>query len=205
MTDSETLQKTIEALEAKSDRITERLAEIGDERKAFGFAIVVEKNKTAAGKLEQLNGEATSLTATAEAIGGALEECRRRLTAAQANDAAAIDRTEAKELSEALEVFVTCGEEIDKALEVFVDASVKMRAALARMHGLGRMNPSLQQFQVIGKNSLFEALHRSPWAQFFPRQLTQYRVRFADLTERWATGVAANVQQRLGKEDDKAA
>jgi hypothetical protein len=153
-------------------------------RRAFSLAIT-----------DCLDGKtATRFVSEAEARkpNDAIAEATRRLAAADAAEALAADKDNARKLREVVDQFMEHAIAIDQAFQTVTKEAVALEEALKQIHSLGCQFPSRAQLDSLGARALLTALQSTPWRREFETISPSQRQSFASLAGQWVDRIIAN-------------
>jgi hypothetical protein len=204
-TEIEQSEQTLANLQTKRDDWVRRGTELADERSSVAFAAHTGSDQKARAKLDRLNSEIATHASELASLDSAITEANSRLTVTKHNAAVAADREQAQELAEVLETFVECGREIDAVLAIIIEKSKLMEKTLLRMNALGAASPNRNQFETFGALALHTALMQTPWAREFRHLAPRERRTFIEMVDGWLPIVEANIDARLGTNNEEAA
>lgn len=174
---------------------------IAEERKAIGFAVHADNDKTARKRLDQLNADDAAMAGELQSLEAAIVEARGRLAQAQQAEAVEAAKVNAKAIREALAEFVECGISLDEALAALGDEGHAMRAAVAKLRALGVTFPNDQQIFVLGLKAIQTALMGTVWAKEFPHLAPHDRYTWTVLIDQWAANIENHyVAPHLGEQ-----
>jgi hypothetical protein len=133
-------EKTLKDLQARFERHTARGVELEAARRQASFGAHAERDPAQRKALDGVVDESVRHETEGRAIADAVEEAKRRVAVAQANQAAAGERQRAQRVLEIVAEFRQCGLILDGAA----------RALGVKSHELGRL---LQQFRVLQRSA----------------------------------------------------
>jgi len=156
-------------------------------------------NQKSAPQLETLRDGAVRRDVEARNLDSAIEEAKRRLTAAQEAERQAEEARVASELQELASLMREVGAKCDRALKQFAEGSDELRKIIAATNQRGLGNPSAQQLQSLGERAIRGVLVNTPYAKAFEHLAPRERQDFALFTAAWASAIERFASQKLIK------
>ncbi|HZC56699.1 MAG TPA: hypothetical protein VE396_11750 [Xanthobacteraceae bacterium] len=196
-------EATAAQLEAKRIKLIARGVEIGDQRANVSYDAHASDNPKARAKLDAINAEIVVHASELASIEAAQKTAANRIATIKHQLAIAEDQAQARELREAVKVFVAAGEDLDEVLALLVTTSTAWREALYKVHSLGSAFPSDQQVLVLGSAAVSTSLMLTPFKRDFQHLAPGERRNAADLSRTWAATIERNIKLRLGETEQQ--
>jgi hypothetical protein len=194
-------EATLRMFEQKRAALAVRADEIAERRKTLAFNVAAAYDGEANREVSALREESRDIEQALVDMDSALAEARRRLSEAQALEAKAQDREQAKALRRALTEFVDAGRRVDHALGLLAKDGHALTQSLNRVHALGAAFPTTQQMDSLGHLCLRWAIQQTPRARSVETVPPGQRRSFASLVESWASNIEQNnIRPRLGEQ-----
>src|SRR5215510_31434 len=156
-------------------------------------------NQKSAPQLETLRDRAIRRDVEARNLDSAIEEAKRRLTAAQEAERQAEEARVASELQELAALMREVGAKCDRALKQFAEGSDELRKIIAATNQRGLGNPSGEQLQSLGERAIRGVRVNTPYAKAFEHLAPRERQDFALFTTAWASAIERFASQKLIK------
>ena len=173
-------EQLLQRFERERAELVERKAALADKRRNVAYDAHA-GDGSASKLLDGVHQEGIELESRLASITDAINEAKRRLEAARADEAKAADREQALLLSQALASFIDAGKGCDAALELLVSASTDLRNSITVMNKLGCTHPSHAQLDALGSIALRTALCDTGWSRYFERVSPAERKTFGGL------------------------
>jgi hypothetical protein len=208
MTEVEKAELTVKNLENIRKHLIQQQSELADERGKVALAAHTGDKKSRT-RLDEINLAAAKFVSEFASIESAIVEANKNLDAARRNEALAQDRANALAIRALNAEFKEAGDDADDALWDLIQAISKQKITLDKMHQLGTIAPTLEQFRVNGTNAIKTGLQALPplWLRDFEFQLLapNQKKKFKDVTAGWHDMIERQIAQRLGENKEKAA
>jgi len=189
-------EQTLHELEAKQAELAASRENDEAEMASVSYAAHTGDQKAEA-RLETLRSRAIRRDLEAKNLASAIEEAKRRVTAAKDAEGRAEEQRVAEELLELSQMMREAGKKCDKALKLLAEGSNELRKVVQATNQRGMGNPSAQQLQSLGSRAILGTIINSPYAKDFPHIAPAERKNFATFTEAWASMVERAVSAKL--------
>jgi hypothetical protein len=204
MTKVEKAQAVLADLQAKREALIARGHELDERRQEVAFAAHT-GSKAERAKLDEVNSESITFEYDLKALDAAIAEATKRLAAADAAEAQAKERDDARKLREVVDRFVAHAVAVDKAFQTIVRQTNSLEKVLREIHILGCPFPSSAQLDSLGARALGTAIMQTPFRKAFEHLAPSERQHFPQLVRQWADRVEHNfIKPRLGEREDAA-
>lgn len=182
---------TLDALQSKLAELTSREIELADRRRRLSFDANT-GDAEARAALDEANKSTAALGLEAENLRSALEEAKRRLTAAERDEEMAALRNNAIQAQALGESLVKRAEKIDAALAIVAAESLGFMGDISALNRLGARNPRAEQFTALGERALMTALMPTPLKIRHlgfgeKRTFSEIALGWRDTVEHWAS------------------
>jgi hypothetical protein len=200
MNDIEKAELTIRNLENIRKHLLQQQAELENERGRVALGAHT-GDKKARQRLDEINSKAIAFASEFASVEAAINEATKNLDAARKAEALAADKAAALQLREAIVEFVEECNELDASLEDMAFHANAAKDKLDRIHQLGALAPTSEQFRVNGANCFKSALMKTGWKKEFEfEHIPAHRLQsFRILVSGWASMLMKDVERRLGE------
>src|SRR5262249_16476161 len=161
-------QKILHELEAKQAELTASRANDEAAMAAVSYQAHTGNCPKSAAELQTLRERAVRGDVEARNLDSAIEEAKRRVSAAQEAEARAEELRVAEELLELSQMMREAGKKCDAALRMLAEGSSELRKIVQATNQRGLGNPSAAQLQALGSRAILGMIINSPYAKDFP-------------------------------------
>jgi hypothetical protein len=196
-------RRIVADLEGKAAAAEARAVELQTERRRLSFDANT-GDETARKALDKLNKEAATAGLEVENIRSAIEEAKRRLSAAERDEAMAAARENAGRAAEIADRIAERGPRIDEA---FVKARAELeglKSDVDELHKLGITHPRGEQLEVLCGLALSTHLMLLPIKAQRDHLAPRERRSFSELFTGWAQGARNRASSFLGENEEAA-
>ena len=197
-------RQIVAELENKLAAAEARAAELQTERRRLSFDANT-GDETARKALDKLNKEAATAGLEIENIRSAIEEAKRRLQAAERDEAMAAARENANEAVKLAAELAQLGHGIDADFASGCEKLERSKSIMDRLHQLGVTHPRGEQVKVLSGLALATHLMLLPIRAERDHLAPRERHTFEELYSGWARGVTNQVAPLLGEQGEEAA
>jgi hypothetical protein len=195
----EKAQQVLAELNAKREELIAHGQELDEQRQAISFE-AHSGNKAQRAKLDEINSECLTHDYELKSLDAAIQEATKRLAAADAAEALAADKENARALRAVVDKFVAHAIAIDDAFTAMVKEANALSKTLIEIHSLGCSFPSYDQLNSLGARALGTAIMQTPWKRDFDHLAPSARQSFPKLVSDWAARIESNhVAPRIGE------
>jgi hypothetical protein len=191
MTEVEKAQEVLADLQGQRDVLVARGHELEEQRQAIAFKAHT-GSKAERAKLDEINNEALTHEYELKSLDSAIAEATRQLAAADAAQALAQEKANAKALRAVVDRFVAHALKIDETFTAMVKEATALEKTLMEIHSLGCAFPSRAQLDSLGARALGTAIMGTPWRKDFEHLAPSARQYFPTLVRQWCERIEAN-------------
>jgi hypothetical protein len=198
-TDIQKAQDVLDELNAQRDALIARGYVLEERRQEISFLAHTGAKKERA-QLDLVNSEAITHEYELKSLESAIQEATKRLAAADAAQALAQDKENARALRAVVDKFVAHSIALDEAFQQMTAEANALREVLIEIHGLGCQFPSFDQLNSLGARALGTAIMNTPWKRDYQHLAPSERQSFPKLVSDWADRIEKNhIQPRIGE------
>jgi hypothetical protein len=185
-------------LTAQREELIAKGHDLEERRQEISYSAHTGSKKERA-QLDQINSEAITWEYELKGLDSAIQEATKRLAAADAAQAQAQDKENARALRAVVDEFLSHAIALDEAFATVSKEATALEETLKTIHFLGSAFPSRAQLDALGARALKTALMQTPWRREFETMPPGARQSFAALVGQWADRIEANhVAPRIG-------
>jgi chromosome segregation ATPase len=203
MTEVETAERTLTALQTKRDNWVRRGTDLADERSSMAFTVHTSNDAKSRARLDKLNSEIATHASELASLDSAIATAQQKLEASRREAALAEDRSQAEQLQAIVHEIVESCNEADLALSDAGAHIASLKSLLDRAHALGASHPSHDQLRVLSSAAVKTFLMTLPFPREYQHLSPSERRSFVSIGEHWRVMLMANIAERLGEPQHK--
>ena len=194
----EKAQQVLADLNAQREKLVAKGHDLEERRQEISYGALT-GSKAERKKLDEVNAEALTYEYELKSIDAAIAQATKRLAAADAAEAQAQDKDNAKGLRVVVDAFLSHAIALDDAFATVAKEGMALEETLKQIHSLGCAFPSRAQLDALGARALKTALMSTPWRREFEMMSPGQRQSFTALVSEWVDRIEANsISPRIG-------